>query len=52
MTNLLLLDLDGTVRQCKSTPGGFINDPHDQEIIPEAAAAMERWSACGGVIAA
>lgn len=36
---LLMLDLDGTVRRPKSG-AAFINDPKDQEIIPEAAAAI------------
>ena len=51
MTKLLLLDLDGTVRQTISG-AKFINDPQDQELIPEAAAALQRWAAAGGVIAA
>lgn len=39
MSKLLLLDLDGTVRTTKSG-ATFINDPHDQQIIKEAAAAI------------
>ena len=46
-TNLLLLDLDGTVRRCKSDPAGFINSPLDQEIIPEAARALALFKAAG-----
>lgn len=45
LVNLLLLDLDGTVRRCLSNPSDFINSPLDQQIIPEAAAALARWAA-------
>lgn len=43
---LLLVDLDQTVRRKKSSPNGFINEPLDQEIIPAAAEALERWKGC------
>lgn len=33
---LIGLDLDGTIRRCKSDPNGFINEPFDQEPILEA----------------
>lgn len=52
MNNLLLLDLDGTVRRSRKDPAGFINEPLDQEIIPEAAAALERWTTAGAIIVA
>lgn len=39
----LLLDLDGTVRRCKSNPTGFINSPHDQELIPRVAETVQRY---------
>lgn len=51
-TNLLLVDLDGTVRRCKSNPAGFINAPLDQEIIPEALASLQRWKHAGAEIVA
>lgn len=41
-TKLLILDLDGTVRRPKSG-AKFINNPLDQEIIPEAAKAIARY---------
>lgn len=49
-TKLLMLDLDGTVRQCKSHPGGFITSPNDQEFIPgaqDAMAAHKDWKIVG-----
>ena len=44
MTKLLMLDLDGTIRQCKSNPGEFINDPLDQKLIPGVTKAIARYS--------
>lgn len=41
MSKLLMTDLDGTIRKCKSNPNGFINDPFDQEIMVEAKLALE-----------
>ncbi|NHC34431.1 hypothetical protein [Scytonema millei] len=46
---LLLLDLDGTVRATKSG-ATFINDPCDQQIIPEAQNAIARYSSLGWAI--
>lgn len=40
---LLMLDLDGTVRRGKTDPRGYINAPDDQELIPEAKAAIARY---------
>lgn len=45
---LLLLDLDGTVRHTKSG-ATFINDPTDQEVIPEAAKAIARYLSNGWI---
>jgi D-glycero-D-manno-heptose 1,7-bisphosphate phosphatase len=42
MTNLLLLDLDGTIREPKSG-SKFINRPDDQQLIPGAIRAMEAY---------
>lgn len=42
MVKLLLIDLDGTLRRTQSGKP-FINEPHDQEIIPEA---FERLRVC------
>ena len=44
---LLLLDLDGTVRQSRSNPQGFINHPDDQEVIPKAEDAIARYVGAG-----
>lgn len=44
---LLMLDLDGTVRRCKSDPKGFINEATDQELIEGAAEAVARYAADG-----
>jgi D-glycero-D-manno-heptose 1,7-bisphosphate phosphatase len=41
---LLLLDLDGTVRQSRSNPAGFIDEPNNQEVIPGADLAIERYA--------
>lgn len=46
---LLILDLDGTVRRPKSG-AKFINDPEDQEIIPEARNAIARYASDGWTI--
>lgn len=43
MTKLLMVDLDGTIRQCKSNPEGFINYPLDQELIPNVTEALARY---------
>ena len=42
MSNILFLDLDGTVRRTKSG-ATFINDPHDQELIPGVMEAIARY---------
>lgn len=42
MTKLLLCDLDGTVRTTKSG-ATFINDPLDQQLIPEAQSAIAHY---------
>lgn len=49
MTKLLLLDLDGTVRRCKSNPQGFINDPKDQELIEGVEDAIINWPSEGWI---
>lgn len=41
-----MLDLDGTIRETKSG-AAFINDPEDQQIIPAATAAIERYCSDG-----
>lgn len=49
MTKVLLLDLDGTVRQTKSGQT-FINEPYDQKLIPGIEQALSRypdWSIVG-----
>lgn len=43
MTKLLLLDLDGTIRQTKSAKK-FINTPTDQEPIPGAIEAIDKYA--------
>ena len=43
MFKLLMLDLDGTIRQCKSNPNEFINSPEDQEIILVAEKAIKHY---------
>lgn len=40
--SILMLDLDGTVRQTISGKK-FINEPNDQEVIPEAKIAIDRY---------
>ena len=50
---LLVLDLDGTVRQGKDDAlGKFVNGPEDVIVFPEAIAQMRRWKASGGRIIA
>jgi D-glycero-D-manno-heptose 1,7-bisphosphate phosphatase len=49
LMKLLILDLDGTVRRTKSG-ATFINTPEDQEIIPEAAAAIALYVKDGWTI--
>lgn len=55
MTNILILDMDGTVRIKRGgTPGdikaGLIQSPDDQEIIPGAAKAIESYVKEGWLI--
>lgn len=48
---LLVLDLDGTVRQGKDDAlGRFVNGPEDVVVFPEAVEMMRRWKAGGGRI--
>lgn len=48
---LLVLDIDGTVRQSKDDPlGRFVNGPDDVRVFPEAVRAMAAWRASGGRI--
>lgn len=50
---LLVLDLDGTVRQGKDDAlGRFVNGPEDVVVFPEAVEMMRRWKAAGGRIMA
>lgn len=49
MTKLLLLDCDGTIRRSKSG-ATFINEPHDQEAIPEAESAIAHYYRQGWTI--
>lgn len=50
---LLVLDLDGTVRQGKDDAlGRFVNGPDDVVVFPEAVEMMRRWKAGGGRIIA
>ena len=52
-TPLLILDLDGTVRQGKDDPlGRFVNGPEDVVVFPEAVEMMRRWKDGGGRIIA
>lgn len=46
---LLVLDMDGTVRRHRSKDT-FIQDPLDQEIIPEAQSAIARFAGEGYII--
>jgi D-glycero-D-manno-heptose 1,7-bisphosphate phosphatase len=48
---LLVLDIDGTVRQGKDDAlGRFVSGPEDVVVFPEAVEAMRRWKAGGGRI--
>jgi D-glycero-D-manno-heptose 1,7-bisphosphate phosphatase len=48
---LLVLDLDGTVRQGKDDElGRFVNGPKDVVVFPEAVEMMRQWKATGGRI--
>jgi D-glycero-D-manno-heptose 1,7-bisphosphate phosphatase len=48
---LLLLDIDGTVRQGKDDAlGKFVNGPEDVIVFPEAVEQMRRWKEKGGRI--
>lgn len=50
---LLVLDLDGTVRQGKDDAlGRFVNGPGDVVVFPEAVARMQEWKDAGGRIVA
>lgn len=50
---LLVLDLDGTVRQGKDDAlGRFVNGPDDVRVFPEAVTLMRRWKDRGGRIIA
>jgi D-glycero-D-manno-heptose 1,7-bisphosphate phosphatase len=50
---LLILDLDGTVREGKDDAlGRFVNGPEDVRVFPEAKIMMHRWKAGGGRIIA
>ena len=48
---LLILDLDGTVREGKDDAlGRFVNSREDVRVFPEAVVQMRRWKAAGGRI--
>ena len=48
---LLVLDIDGTVRQGKDDAlGRFVNSPNDVRVFREAIAQMQLWKAKGGRI--
>lgn len=48
---LLVLDLDGTVREGKDDPlGKFVNGPEDVRVFPEAVIQMRAWKQEGGRI--
>ena len=48
---LLVLDIDGTVRQGKDDAlGRFVNGPGDVVVFPEAVVMMRRWKTAGGRI--
>lgn len=50
-TALLVLEIDGTVRQGKDDPlGKFVNGPEDVVVFPEAVALMAEWKGRGGRI--
>ena len=48
MRNMLLIDLDGTIRRSKSG-SKFINDPEDQEPIPGAIQSLEKFDRVFGI---
>ncbi len=50
IAKILLLDMDGTTRRCKSKPEGFINSPKDQELIPGVDAAIAHYAVEGWLI--
>lgn len=48
---MLLLDIDGTVREGKDDPlGRFVNGPADVRVFPDAVLEMARWRDRGGRI--
>jgi hypothetical protein len=48
---LLVLDMDGTVRQGKDDAlGRFVNGPDDVVVFPEAVIQMRKWKDKGGRI--
>lgn len=48
-TRLLVVDLDGTVRQGKDDAlGRFVNGPEDVVVFPEAVDRMAEWRDLGG----
>lgn len=50
-TALLVLDLDGTVREGKDDPlGRFVNGPDDVRVFPQAVKLMRDWKQRGGRI--
>jgi D-glycero-D-manno-heptose 1,7-bisphosphate phosphatase len=52
-TPLLVLDLDGTVREGKDDAlGKFVNGPEDVRVFPQAVALMHKWKERGGRIIA
>jgi D-glycero-D-manno-heptose 1,7-bisphosphate phosphatase len=56
--SILIVDLDGTVRvnlaaDCDDrSTFGFINEPHDQKILPQAANAIAKYKSQGWTIVA
>lgn len=49
---MLLLDLDGTVRQGKDELGRYVDGPQDVHVFAEAVELMRRWRQGGGRIVA
>lgn len=47
-TPLLVVDIDGTVRQGKTEMGKWCNTPADVMVMPEAVTMMVRWKRAGG----
>lgn len=48
---MLLLDIDGTVREGRDDPlGRFVHGPDDVHVFPDAVREMARWRARGGRI--